>query len=316
MGSLTIGSLFAGVGGLELGLEWAGLGPVLWQVEQNAFCRSVLAKHWPEAKRYTDVRDCEAREETLLGTSYRSEGHKLAYVDVICGGFPCQDISVAGAGAGLEGLRSGLWFDYLRIVSAVRPRFVAIENVSALVNRGLETVLEGLTEIGYDALWFPLRASDLGAPHKRERLFVVAWRVSDADREQVRLEQQRRPRRRTQRVRDEGNPEPGHVGEDVANSNGERCEGLAPSRVHAHGSQRDDLTRRGDRAWPPGPGDAASWEEWIKRGGPEPSVRRGSHGLSAAMDQLAALGNAVVPQCAEVVGHVIREIAERKHGEK
>jgi DNA (cytosine-5)-methyltransferase 1 len=145
---LTIGSLFSGVGGLELGLEWAGLGPVLWQVEQNAFCRSVLAKHWPNARRYIDVRDCEAREETLLGTSYRSEGHKLAPVDVVCGGFPCQDISVAGAGAGLEGMRSGLWFDYLRIVSAVRPRFVAIENVSALVNRGLGTVLEGLTEIG------------------------------------------------------------------------------------------------------------------------------------------------------------------------
>jgi DNA (cytosine-5)-methyltransferase 1 len=96
------------------------------------------------------------------------------------------------------------------------------------------------------------------------------------------------------------------VGERMANGNGERCEG----------SQRDDLTRRSDRAWPPGPGDAEGWQEWADRGGPQPSICRGPHGISAAMDRLAALGNAVVPQCAEVVGHVIREIAERKNGER
>lgn len=156
----TIGSLFSGIGGLELGLEAATNACTLWQVEKEPFCREVLAKHYPEATRYDDV--------CTVGS------HNLAPVDVICGGFPCQDLSYAGKGAGLAGERSGLWREYRRIVGELRPRYVFVENVSALLGRGLGTVLGDLSSLGYDAVWTTLRASDVGAPHRRERLFILA----------------------------------------------------------------------------------------------------------------------------------------------
>src|SRR5579863_716914 len=148
--NLTIGSLFSGIGGFELGLEWAGLGPVVWQCEIDAFCRSVLAKHWPNATRYTDVRAIDA---------------SAPRVDVICGGFPCQDVSNAGKRAGIDAERSGLWSEFARVVGVLRPRFVVVENVSALLGRGMDRVLGDLAALGYDADWSTLRASDVGAPH-------------------------------------------------------------------------------------------------------------------------------------------------------
>lgn len=115
---MTIGSLFAGIGGLELGLERAGLGPVVWQVEIDPYCRSVLARHWPNAVRYPDVQ--------------RVGSANLSPVDIICGGFPCQDVSGAGKGAGLAvGTRSGLWYEYRRIVAELAPRVVVAENVAS-----------------------------------------------------------------------------------------------------------------------------------------------------------------------------------------
>ena len=102
MANFRIGSLFSGIGGLETGLERAGLGRVVWQVEQDTYCRQVLAKHWPDVARFDDVRSVGAG--------------KLERVDLICGGFPCQDLSVAGSGEGLNGDRSGLWFEYARII--------------------------------------------------------------------------------------------------------------------------------------------------------------------------------------------------------
>ena len=174
---MTIGSLFSGIGGLELGLEWAGLGPVKWQVENDAFCRRVLERHWPDAERFDDVRNVSARE--------------LEPVDVVCGGFPCQDISLAGRGDGIDGARSGLWSEFARIVGELRPRFVVVENVATLVTRGLDRVFGDLAEGGYDAIWFPLRASDIGASHRRERIFIVAH----ANGREIGIESKREPKR-------------------------------------------------------------------------------------------------------------------------
>ena len=162
---LTFGSLFTGVGGFDLGLERAGLA-CRWQVEIDGYARRVLTKHWPNVPKHDDVR-----------TFPPSQGDW--HVDVIAGGFPCQDISFAGKGAGLAGARSGLWYEFARVVREIRPRYVLVENVAALTVRGLDAVLGTLASLGYDAEWTSLSAKDIGAPHLRERLFIVAYRHGD-----------------------------------------------------------------------------------------------------------------------------------------
>lgn len=170
--SITIGSLFSGIGGLELGLEEAlrdeGFDcETAWQCEADAWCRRVLARHWPAAHLFPDVRHV---------------GADAPRVDLLCGGFPCQDLSFAGKGAGLAGKRSGLWREFARVIRELRPRVVVVENVSALLSRGAGDVLGEMAASGYDAVWQCVRASDVGAPHRRERLFIVAWRMDDAGR--------------------------------------------------------------------------------------------------------------------------------------
>jgi DNA (cytosine-5)-methyltransferase 1 len=160
---LQVLDLFSGIGGFSLGLERAGM-------ETAAFCeispypRAVLQRHWPKVKLYDDIRQLSAER-------LRDDG---LHIDVICGGFPCQDISFAGNGAGLEGERSGLWFEMLRLIGEVRPSYVIVENVAALRNRGLDTCLGGLAAIGYDAEWHCIPASAVGAPHRRDRVWVIA----------------------------------------------------------------------------------------------------------------------------------------------
>lgn len=161
---LTYGSLFTGIGGIDLGFDRAGM-QCKWQCEIDEYATKVLEKHWPKVTRYKDIRD--------VGS------HNLEWVDVICGGFPCQDISVAGKGAGLDGERSGLFFEAIRVVRQIKPRFVVLENVAALLIRGLGRVLWTLAEIGYDAEWHCIPAAAVGAPHIRDRIFVIAF-LSDA----------------------------------------------------------------------------------------------------------------------------------------
>jgi DNA (cytosine-5)-methyltransferase 1 len=267
---LTIGSLFSGIGGLELGIE-AGLAAAgypsrtIWQVEQDEYCRAVLARHWPHAHRLTDV--------TTLNPS------SLAAVDIVCGGFPCQDISTSGRGAGIHGARSGLFYDMAALVRHLRPRIWIMENSPELNIRGLDDVLGTVAALGYDARWGSLRASAVGAPHRRERWFCVAW-VADTDKG---LE---KTRGRAQGMGRLKQPIPEHRGgpATVEPSMGRGAHGAA-GRVDRH-------------RWPAPPGPQYPYEPPRTR----PHTRRPTD-----RKRLSILGNAVVPQQASVIGRWVGE---------
>jgi DNA (cytosine-5)-methyltransferase 1 len=158
---LSVGSLFTGIGGFDLGLERAGM-RVVWQCESDEFCRAVLRKHWPAIPCYGDVRELSRPEP----------------IDVLCGGFPCKQISRARAREhrlGLAGADSGLWGAMFRLGRELRPRYVLVENTYDLLDGPLGGVLADLAQVGFDAEWDVLPASAFGAPHVRERVFIVAY---------------------------------------------------------------------------------------------------------------------------------------------
>lgn len=269
---MLIGSLFSGIGGLELGLEMAGLGEVVWQVERDPFCLGVLARHWPDARRFHDVRK--------VGADCLDE------VQVICGGFPCQDVSVAGLGAGLSGARSGLWHHFARIVDECQPHAVIVENVAHGRARWLCEVRSDLRGLGYHTRAVQVSAQDVGAPHQRERIFVVA--LPDADS----FELWERPKR-----------EPGGP------SRGIRHQGSAEPADHRKASGRESLADVGGALdGIPGGLDGRS-SNWPLRRGPivDPAMVEPWPSYLAT-DRLKALGNAVVPACAEVIGRMLLEI--------
>jgi DNA (cytosine-5)-methyltransferase 1 len=160
-----IGSLFAGIGGFDIGFEAAGF-KTAWQVEINPICRAVLADRFPHARQFDDVRNCGA--------------HNLSYVDVLTGGFPCQDVSVMGRQRGLAGSRTGLFFEVIRIINELRPEWVVLENVTGLLSSNdgedFQTVIQSLAQCGYLGYWRVLNAQYFGLPTKRRRVFLVAGR--------------------------------------------------------------------------------------------------------------------------------------------
>jgi DNA (cytosine-5)-methyltransferase 1 len=192
---MTFGSLFSGIGGFDLGFERAGM-TCKWQVEIDPYASQVLAKHWPDVSRYKDVKkfcrrlyDCDIEDENseclcprcntdfgeceCVGTDQLID--ECGSVDVICGGFPCQDISNAGKMAGITGDRSGLFFEIIRIARELGPRYIVLENVASLLGRGMGRVLGELSAIGFDAEWHCIPASHVGAPHRRDRIWIIAY---------------------------------------------------------------------------------------------------------------------------------------------
>jgi DNA (cytosine-5)-methyltransferase 1 len=263
--------LFSGIGGFSLGLERAGFTTVAF-CEIDPYARAVLAKHWPDVPCYTDVR-------TLTATRLAADGIR---VDAICGGFPCQDISTAGRGAGLAGERSGLWREYARLVGELRPRVVFVENVSALLGRGFGVVLGDLAALGYDAEWHCIPASHVGAPHRRDRIWIVAHPNGESAERSV---------------------DPGPA---------ERGEAATPSRSvesgHAGGSgSRPRQSAMADADEPRLLGEAidAQYGRFRDQWAIEPGVGRVADGVPSRVDRLRCLGNAVVPQIPEIIGRAI-----------
>ena len=160
---MTFGSLFSGIGGIDLGLERAGM-ECLWQVEIDPFCQRVLAKHWPDVPKHGDIK--------------KLTGEELGHVDLIAGGFPCQPVSLAGKRLAQDDPR-WLWPDFARILRVVRPRYALLENVPGLLSRGMGDVLGDLAALGYDAEWQIISAAAAGAPQIRERVWIVSYAPSE-----------------------------------------------------------------------------------------------------------------------------------------
>jgi DNA (cytosine-5)-methyltransferase 1 len=163
---MKVGELFAGIGGIGLGLEATGGFEVVWQVEKDDYATKVLEKNWPAVRRWDDVKTFPPETGTWD-------------VDLITAGFPCQDISVAGKGEGLDGKKSGLFYEVIRIAGIIKPRWLLLENVSALLTRGLDSVLRELAQIGYDSEWHCIPAAHVGAPHRRDRIYIMAHANSE-----------------------------------------------------------------------------------------------------------------------------------------
>ncbi|MET0668279.1 MAG: DNA cytosine methyltransferase [Methyloceanibacter sp.] len=160
--------LFSGIGGFSLGLERTGGFRTVAFCEIDERKQHVLRRHWPETPIFPDV-------EALRGD------HIEGGADVICGGFPCQDVSLAGQRAGLAGKRSGLWREFARLIGELRPRFVIVENVPGLLVRGMDRVLSDLADGGYDAEWDCIPAAAVGAPHLRARVWILAYPSCSGD---------------------------------------------------------------------------------------------------------------------------------------
>lgn len=322
---MNVGSLFSGIGGFDLGFERAGM-RVAWQVELDPYCRAVLARHFPDAARFEDVQEVGAGE--------------LAPVDLICGGFPCQDLSTAGRGAGIDGARSSLWTEFARIVRELRPGYVVVENVpSLLTGKGkrwdrapIGRVLGDLAEVGYDAEWAVLSAREFGAPHLRKRVWIVAYPARDAEAGAA-------PQSGSERQRAWEGGQPGRA-QELADPDPQRQQGRAgalgqptrrrqpadsggPGGAVADADQRGGSGRsaaarscgaEGAPADAQGAGRKARGADGVGEGqsttGPscpgwwaaEPDVGRVADGVPRRVDRLAGLGNALVPQIAEWIG--------------
>lgn len=295
---LTLGSMFAGIGGLELGFESTGRFETKWQVEIDDYANQVLSKHWPSVARWKDVKTFPPRP--------------LAdwQCDVIAGGFPCQDLSVAGKGAGLVGERSGLFREIIRVASIIKPRAIVLENVAALYARGLDVVLGELAQIGYDAEWHCVSAASVGAPHRRDRVFIIGYlahsistRAGNKDRTTRRQKRKATNALKPATLR-QGNGQNLPKGTDASSAD---CGTLADSdNEQCKGCEQETLLRQSRLSGEFGRSCKNGRTQWAT----EPAVGRVADGVPKRMDRLRCLGNAIVPQVAEVVAERLLEILD------
>ena len=286
--------LFSGIGGFSLGLKRAGMETIGF-CEIDPFCRKVLAKHWPDVTVHTDIRG-------LNGKDYKGRA------DVICGGFPCQPFSQAGKRRGTEDDRH-LWPEMLRIISEVRPTWVIGENVIGFVKMELDSVLSDLEREGYQTRAFIIPACGIDAPHKRDRVWIIAHANSEGESDGP-VNEGPRPRQLelmadpdsgfssvTQQAVQAGRTTTNSGGEDVAHSESERVQRLWSSgeqKPHTYAGQKLSLCGS-ERPEP------AHWKA-------EPGMGRVADGIPNRVDRIKGLGNAVVPMVVEVIGNAIMEI--------
>ena len=268
--TLRLIDTFSGIGGFSYAAERlvGGFETVAF-VERDDFCQKVLRKHWPNTPIHDDI------------TTFTPE---RGSADVICGGFPCQDISTAGKQAGIkEGTRSGLFYELMRVICLVQPQFFILENVSAILTNGLDIVLGELAQAGFDAEWACIPASAVGACHQRDRWWLVAYPSGQQCNDSELANATKSPRTAAE------------FGDsfcaDVANSNSSRLQGCWPQHELRKSSKQGK----------------ASWNDGCQKLSPEwggylskPVLCRGDDGLSGRVDRLKALGNAVVPQVAAI----------------
>jgi DNA (cytosine-5)-methyltransferase 1 len=277
MDKLRVLDLFSGIGGFSLGLERTGGFETVAFCEIEAFPRKILAKHWPNVPCYDDVRTLTAERLAADGIA----------VDIICGGFPCQDISFAGLGAGLAGERSGLFYEIARLVGELGPEYIILENVGALLSRGLDAVLGTLASLGYDAEWHCIPASYVGAPHRRDRVWIIAYaplmqRNGCDDHAAISMV------RTVSQFRNGSGPN------TMAHPISIRQQGQGESFLASDQAPRID--RQAIDAF------AGSIRDfWCV----EPNVGRVANGVPDRAHRLKALGNAVVPQIPELIGNAI-----------
>jgi len=267
---LTVGSLFSGIGGLDLGLERAGM-RVAWQSEIDPYACKVLAKHWPEVPNHGNIKDIDWR--------------RVEPVDVICGGYPCQPFSTAGKRRGEEDPRH-LWPWVREAISELRPRYAILENVRGHLSLGGTTVLGEIAALGYDCEWRVVSAASVGANHRRDRVIIVAY-PNNA-----------RPHSSQINATEAGQyaqRELGRRSTDVANTESAvdvwRFGSRQSNRSTVFGGEHQ---RRGTQSY-------EGWQWWAT----EPDVGRVANGIPNRVDRLRGLGNAVVPQVAEVIGRLV-----------
>ena len=270
--------LFAGIGGFSLGLEATGGYETVAFCEIEDYPRIVLAKHWPEVPIYDDVRQLTAERLASDGIG----------VDVITGGFPCQDISTAGNQTGIaEGTRSGLWSECARLIGELQPRWAIFENVPNLLNgeRGdwFKRVLWDISQVGYDAEWHCIPASALGARHRRDRVWIICHPSTNKGAERAQQECEYQGAEKHTRIR-----------EDVAYTNSKRGRSRNP--------EREDATYAGQPSILEG-----DYTRGVGTWDTEPNVGRVANGVPSRAHRLRCLGNAVVPQIPELIGRAIME---------